>query len=70
MKIETAIKVTLTKEELNAVKTVHNMLANLSSCEATELNNELPTSVYLSSIQQGLASIYELANGDMMELDD
>lgn len=70
MKVETTIKITLTEEELNAVKTVHNMLAHLPVCDATHLNNELPVGVHLDGIQEGLASIYELANdGDMSELD-
>ena len=70
MKIETTVKVTLTPKELEAVKIVHNMLAHLSMCEITDLNNELPSSTDLSSIQEGLAYIYELATtGDVSELD-
>lgn len=70
MKVETIIKVTLTEEELNAVKTVHNMLAHLPVSDTMDLNNELPVGVHLDNIQDGLAYIYELANnGDMSELD-
>lgn len=70
MKVETTIKVILTEEELEAVKIVHNMLAHLSVCDTTDLNNELPVGIHLDSVQECLASIYELANdGDMSELD-
>jgi hypothetical protein len=64
MKIEKAIIITLTNEELNAVKIVHNMLVSLPSCDATDLNNVLPQEVSLSSIYKGLAFIYDLANYD------
>lgn len=70
MTIETTIKVTLTEKELEAVKTVHNMLANLSMCDKVDLNHAFPLSSDLSSIQEGLAYIYELAtDGDVSELD-
>lgn len=70
MKIETTIKVTLTNEELNAVKVVHNMLANLPTCKVAILNNALFVPIDLMGIQEGLTSIYALANnGDISELD-
>ena len=69
MRIETTtqITLTLTKEELNAVKTVHNMLACLPVWDIKNLNNKL--SVDLVSVQDSLASIYALANGDIHKLD-
>ena len=70
MKVETTIKVTLTEEELNAIKIVHNMLAHLSVSDTMHLNNELPEHIHLDNMQDGLAIIYELAtDGDMSELD-
>lgn len=70
MKIKTTIKVSLTNEELNAVKVVHNMLANLPKCKVTILNNALFVPIDLVNIQEGLSSIYALANnGDTSELD-
>lgn len=71
MKIEAVLKITLTSEELKAVKIVHNMLANLSVGERDDLNHELPLGVYLSGVQDSLAIIYALANNnDISELDE
>ena len=65
MKVETAITITLTKEELNAVKLVHNMLACLPPRDIEDLDNTLPSSVSIYNTQESLALIYELAaDGD------
>lgn len=65
MKIETAITITLTKEELNAVKLVHNMLAGLPPRDIEDLDNALPSSISIYNAQESLALIYELAtDGD------
>lgn len=61
MKVRTAITITLTDEERKAVQIVHNMLANLHIREISDLNEILPTSISIESIQEGLASIYERA---------
>lgn len=45
------------------------MLVNLSDRSASDLNNELPLDIPLSHIYKGLSFIYELADGDMNELD-
>lgn len=70
MTVDTTIKVTLTEEELDAVKIVHNMFARLPVRDAMHLNDELPLDAYVDAIQNGLAAIYELATGgDVSELD-
>lgn len=61
MKVKTAITIKLTEEERTAVQIVHNMLANLRIQEVTDLNEILPDSISVESIQEGLALIYERA---------
>lgn len=70
MKVDTAITITLTNEELHAVKVVHNMLARLPVRDVADLESTFPSSAAnIDSIQESLALIYELANdGDMSEL--
>lgn len=61
MKVETEITIKLTEEERTAVQIVHNMLSNLRIRELTNLNEMLPASISVESIQEGLALIYERA---------
>lgn len=64
MKVETTIKVTLADEELDAIKIVYDMLTHLSTSEAMDLNNELPTHIHLDNIKEGLAIIYNMSELD------